>query len=98
MDNMLARLPFATAYPDNTAVVSRSPDDHRRHLHAVFDRINEHGFRMHLGKCSFEPSIKYLGFIVDKDGRRPDRQNITAVADTPAPNITRLRSFLGLVN
>ena len=43
--------------------------------------------------------IKYLGFIVDKDERRPDPQKITAVADMPAPtNIITLRSFLGLVN
>jgi hypothetical protein len=97
---MLAGLPFATAYLDDIIVVSRSPDDHRRHLHAVFDRINEYGFRVHLGKCSFfQPSIKYLGFIVDKDGCCLDPQKITAVANMPAPtNITTLRSFLGLVN
>jgi hypothetical protein len=75
MDKMLAGLPFATAYLDDIVVVSRSQDDHRRHLHAVFDRINEYGFRVRPGKCSFfQPSIKYLGFIVDKDRRRPDPQ------------------------
>jgi hypothetical protein len=100
MDNMLAGLPFATAYLDDIIVVSRSQDDSRRHLHAVFDRINEYGFRVHLGKCSFfEPSIKYLGFIVNKDGRRPNPQKITAVANMPAPtSVTILRSFLGLVS
>jgi len=100
MDKMLAGLPFATAYLDGIVVVSRSQNDHRRHLHAVFDRINEYGFRVRSGKCSFfQPSIKYIRFIVDKDGRRPDPQKITAVADMPAPtNITTLRSFLGLVN
>jgi len=52
------------------------------------------------GKCSFfQPSIKNLIFIVDKDGRRPDPQKISAVADMLAPtNITTLRSFLGLLN
>jgi hypothetical protein len=46
------------------------------------------------------PAInKYLGFIVDKERRRPDSQNITAVADMPAPtNIVTLHSFLWLVN
>jgi hypothetical protein len=80
MDKMLAGLPFATAYLSDIVVVSRSKDDHMRHLHAVFDRISEYGFRVRPGKCSFQALIKYLGFIVDKDGRRPDPQKITAVS------------------
>jgi hypothetical protein len=100
VDKMLAGLPFATVYLDDIVVVRRSQDDHRCHLHAEFDRINEYGFRLRSGKCSFfQLSKKYLGFIIDKDGHRPDPQKITAVADMPAPtNITTLRSFLGLVN
>lgn len=100
MNKMLAGLPFATAYLDDIIVVSHNQEDHRHHLHAVFDRINDYGFRVRLGKCSFyQPSIKYLGFIVDKDGRRPDPAKIKAVVDMPAPNnVTTLRSFLGLVN
>jgi hypothetical protein len=100
MDKMLAGLPFATAYLDDIVVVSHSEDDPMRHLHAVFNRIHECGFRVCPGKCSFfQPSVKYLGFIVDKGGRRPDPQKITAVANMPAPtNVAKLRSFLGLVN
>ena len=43
--------------------------------------------------------IKYLGHIIDKDGRRPDPERATAVKDTPASdNVTTLQSFLGLAN
>ena len=100
MSKMLAGLPFATAYLDDIIVVSHSKEDHRRHLYTVFDRIKDYGFRVRLGKCSFyQPSIKYLGFIVDKYGRRPDPQKVRAVANIPAQtNVTTLRSFLGLVN
>jgi hypothetical protein len=55
MDNMFAGLAFATAYLDDIVVVNHSLDDHRRHLHAVFGRINEYGFRVRPGKCSFQP-------------------------------------------
>ena len=100
MNKMLASLPFATAYLDDIIVVSHNQEDHRHHLHAVFERINDYGFRVRLGKCSFyQSSIKYLGFIVDKNRRRPDPSKIKAVVDMPAPtNVTTLRSFLGLVN
>ena len=55
MDKMLAGLPFATAYLDDIIVVS-----HKRHLHAVFHRIKEYGFRVYLEKCSFfQSSIRY---------------------------------------
>jgi hypothetical protein len=99
LDDMLAGLPFATVYLDDV-VMSRSPDDYRRHLHAVFYRINEMWVSCVPREFSFfQPRIKSLGFIVDKDGRRPDPQKITAVADMLAPtNITTLRYFLGLVN
>ena len=100
MNKMLAGLPFATAYLDDIIVVSRSQEDHTRHLHAVFERINDYGFRVRLGKCSFyQTSIRYLGFVVDKDGRCPDPQKLRAVVKMPAPNnVSTLRSFLELVN
>ena len=43
--------------------------------------------------------IKYLGRIIDKDGRRPDPERATAIKDMPTPdNVTTLQSFLGLAN
>jgi len=100
MNKILVGLPFATTYLDDIIVVSRSQEDHTRHLHAVFERIDDYGFRVRLGKCSFyQTSIQYLGFVVDKDGRRPDPRKLRAVAKMPAPNnVSTLHSFLGLVN
>ena len=43
--------------------------------------------------------IKYLGHIIDKDGRYPDPKRGTAIKDMPAPdNVKTLQSFLGLAN
>ena len=43
--------------------------------------------------------IKYLGHIIDKDGRRHDPERARAIKDMPAPdNFTTLQSFLGLAN
>ena len=43
--------------------------------------------------------IKYLGHIIDKNGRSLDPECATAIKDMPAPdNFTTLQSFLGLAN
>ena len=43
--------------------------------------------------------IKYLGHIIDKDGRSPDPERATAIKDMPTPdNVTTLQSFFGLAN
>ena len=43
--------------------------------------------------------MKYLGFIFDKNGRRPDPENIHVIKQLTAPtDVSTLRSFLGLVS
>lgn len=44
-------------------------------------------------------SIRYLGFVIDKNGRKPDPSKIEAILGMPSPkNMSTLRSFLGLLN
>ncbi|KAA3677466.1 uncharacterized protein DEA37_0014526 [Paragonimus westermani] len=100
MDTMLNCLAFAVSYMDDIIIVSPSPDEHKTHLEQVFNRIHEYGFTLRKQKCEFFlPQIKYLGFIVDCNGRRPDPAKISAIKDLPSPtNRVQLQSFLGLVN
>ncbi|PIO68257.1 hypothetical protein TELCIR_09958 [Teladorsagia circumcincta] len=45
------------------------------------------------------PRIRYLGFIIDKDGRRPDPEKIEAVRQMPVPrNVAEVRSSLGMIS
>ena len=47
----------------------------------------------------FQSEIKYLGHIINKDGRRPDPDRATAIKEMPAPdNVQALQSFIGLAN
>ena len=50
-------------------------------------------------KCVFvQPSIKYLGHILSKDGLRPDPKKVEGVVKAlPLANLEQLESFLGLV-
>ena len=43
--------------------------------------------------------IKYLGHIIDSDGRRPDPARAEAIKSMPIPkNAVTLQAFLGLAN
>ncbi|KAL3112602.1 hypothetical protein niasHT_017969 [Heterodera trifolii] len=76
MDKMLAGLNFATAYLDDIIVASQTFNEHTDHLKEVFDRLQSFGFRVKISKCAFfQEEIKYLGLIIDKNGRRPDNKS-----------------------
>ena len=47
----------------------------------------------------FQDKMSYLGFIIDKDGKRPDPERITAIKNMPTPkNVKELEAILGKVN
>lgn len=100
MDAMLTGIMGATAFIDDIIISGTSQDELLQRLITVLDRIQQYGFHIRAEKCQFYwTSIKYLGFIFDKTGRRPDPENISAIKNMPAPtDIKTLRSFLGLVS
>ncbi|KFD63863.1 hypothetical protein M514_12264 [Trichuris suis] len=100
MDTMIAGLSGAMAYLDDVLVVGRTVEEHNRNLDAVLNRIMDFGFKIRREKCQFGlEEVKYLGFIVDKHGRRPDPDKIAAIQRMPPPHdMQSLRSFLGLLS
>ncbi|PIO55133.1 hypothetical protein TELCIR_23484, partial [Teladorsagia circumcincta] len=81
-------------------VTGRTIDEHNTRLDAVFQRIQDYGFRVRLEKCSFlQTQIKYLGFVINAQGRCPDPDKVKAIRKMPTPrDVSQLRAFLGLIN
>ena len=47
----------------------------------------------------FQPSVEYLGHMVDAEGIHPLPSKLEAIVKAPPPaNVQQLRSFLGLLN
>ena len=45
------------------------------------------------------PSVEFLGYRVDGEGRHPTDEKIVAIKGAPSPkNVAELRSYLGLLN
>ena len=91
---------FVLVFLDDILVYSRSPKEHLQHLRLVFETLRNYRLFAKLKKCEFNrPELKYLGFIVGRDGLKPDPEKIQAVIDFPTPkNPTGVKSFLGLAN
>lgn len=99
MDQLINGIQGASAYLDDVIITGNTIEEHNIRLNKVMSRINEFGMRMKSDKCKFlMEEIRFLGFIVDRNGRRPDPEKIAAIKDMPIPkDVTQVKSFLGLI-
>ena len=69
MDTALQGIPHVICYPDDILVTGTDDDEHLRNLQTVFQRLQDHGFRLKREKCSFmQRSVDYLGHKIDAEG------------------------------
>ena len=89
---------FAIAYLDDILVFSPTLEDYLQHLDTIFDRLRKHDLKLKLKKCNFlESETNYLGFIIGKDGIKPDPKKVEAIRSLPIPTCVReVRSFIGM--
>ena len=90
---------FAMAYLDDVLVFSKTPEEHLAHLQQVMDRLREHNLKIKLPKCQFmKEETKYLGFIIDKKGIKPDLDKVEVIRAMPEPRSVReVRGFIGAI-
>ena len=87
MDTMLGDLDYATAYLVDILATSKTTAEHRNNIINVFEKLQEYGFKVKEAKCDFFlPEIKYLGYIINRDGRRPDPEGANAIRNMPVPD------------
>ena len=101
IDQVLRGLLFSYAYIDNLLIASSSTDEHKHHLRAVFQCLNEYGIVINPLKCVFGiKELTFLGHHVSNSGIRLLEDKLQVVRDfPPRPNTQRkLREFLGLIN
>lgn len=100
MDNLLRDLPFTACYIDDLIIMSKSKEEHYRHLEIVFKRLLDNRLTINLDKCQIaRETILYLGFTVDAHGYRPPQKKVDAIVNFPKPKtIHDLRRFIGMLN
>ena len=88
------------SYVDDQLVFSKTFDDHLEHLFDAFGRISRANMSIGAAKCAFAmPQVPYLGYIVTRDGVKPNPKRASAITQMTWPTTTkRWLHFLGVAN
>ena len=91
--------PNVFGYLDDIIIVTHSFEEHQKWLEIVLTKIRDAQLTVNWKKCDFGCSrVRYLGYLLDRDGLRPDTERIEPILQYAAPKTKRqLRRFLGMV-
>ena len=92
--------PFCYAYIDDGLIAGPTPEEHKKHLHTIFNYLREFGFIINPNKCVLGvPSLHLLGHLVDSRGIRQLEKKVASVQSFVQPKSRHnLHIFLDLVN
>ncbi|XP_063542080.1 uncharacterized protein K02A2.6-like [Cydia strobilella] len=99
-ESIVRDIPNAQSFCDDILIFGKTRQGHLSTLEAVLKKLKDLGLKLKKSKCTFlADEVCYLGFVVSKDGIKPDPNKVAAVAKMPPPScVTEVRSFLGMVN
>jgi hypothetical protein len=88
---------YVIVYMDDILIYSQTEEEHVEHVKAVLARLQTHRLYAKLSKCEFHRSeVKFLGFVVGRDGIRMDSDRIETIRDWPEPqSVKDIQMFLG---
>lgn len=89
--------PHVFVYLDDIVIVTETFELHLKILEHVFKRLIDAGLKVNIEKCQFcRPEMKYLGYVVDRNGLHVDVDKVKAMLELPTPrNVSELRRTLG---
>lgn len=90
--------PHVFVYLDDIIVMSKTYEEHFEILKKLAIRIKEAGLTISPEKSRFcMKSLKYLGFVLDEQGIRPDPDKVKAIIQYSTPkNVKDVRRLLGM--
>ena len=99
MDIVFRDLPFVYIYLNDILVACNSPDEHRKHLRQLFERLADYGLVVNHKKCVLgKSSLEFIVHCVTSSGVRPLQERVQHIADFPRPQSTKsLKEFLGML-
>ena len=87
-------------YIDDLLLHSKTHQEHRNQLVALFARLRNANLKVNLKKCEFgADNVSYLGYRLTPEGILPGSDKLKAVRDSEPPKtVHQVRQFMGLCN
>lgn len=87
-------------YQDDLIIVNEFFDEHIEALGKVAERLSKANLSINFAKSGFcLRKMRYMGYIVDELGLRPDPEKVSCVLKVPLPKtVTELRRFVGMAS
>ena len=99
MLELMESLDYVRAYLDDLLCISKLRlEDHLEKLEEVLRRLCNAGLKVNAAKSTFcALEIEYLGYVLTKDGIKPQSNKVQAILAIKLPTgVRQLRHFLGM--
>lgn len=89
--------PHVFVYLDDVVVVTQTFEQHLAVLDEVFKRLRDARLTVSIEKCQFcRPEMKYLGYVIDRNGLHVDPDKVKAMLQLPVPKtVKEVRRIVG---
>lgn len=93
-------LPYAFVYIDDIIICTPTFEKHTEILRLVLERLYEAGLTVSRDKCHFcRPQLKFLGYVVNREGLHVDPEKVQAIVNIPRPNnVSEVRRLIGMAS
>ena len=100
INQLLGDIEAIKAYLDDVLAIGKGTfEEHLETLEEVFKRCKDKNLKLNANKCFFAvQEIEYLGYIITKEGIRPDPKKVEAIKQMKRPTtVTKVRRLVGMV-
>lgn len=92
---MFKNVKNVVVFYDDILIRKSDLDSNLKTIKQVLNILEQNGLKIKRNKCSFlAKEVKYLGFIIDRNGVRVDPEKVETITRMPHPNnVSELKSF-----